>query len=73
MGNKFFRFGGELRRDGIRLTRDGIGHGWYLWEVGAFASRKSILAEQGHRSIGRAAVDFEALDATPHHGVSFFG
>jgi hypothetical protein len=42
VGNEFLRLGGELWRDGIRLTRGGVYHRRHLSEVGASASSKSI-------------------------------
>jgi hypothetical protein len=46
VGNEFLRLGGELWRDGIRLTRGGVYHGRHLSEVDASASRKSILMKR---------------------------
>ena len=68
VGNEFLRLGGELGRDGIRLTRGGFYHGNHLSEVGASSSRKSILAQQGYCASRGSAVDFKASDATFHHG-----
>ena len=52
VGNEFLRLGGELWRDGIRLTRGGVYHGRHLSEVGASASSKSIPTAR-HLCVGR--------------------